>query len=538
MKVIVKYFFCLLPIFVILILHAYYLNCVAEDAFISFRFAKNLVNGYGLVWNVGETPVEGYTNFIWVLLCALGLKLGFNISVFAQMIGLIASLLTLIYVFMFANKLFKCKPLFSLIPCMFLAVSGPFATWAESGMETNLFGLLVLIGCYYFTYSFVYGSKKELYYSFLAILVATLTRPEGFMIFCIFLGLSLFLSRTRVKSYLGDFSLPILIYIIPFSIYFIWRVHYFGYLLPNTYYAKTGGSLYQYLRGWTYTLYFVIFFVLPFLPLIVLYFWMKKNDRSGNFYISQYFRELFFNNVGFYLCSTIILVYTLYIIFVGGDYMAMYRFFVPILPEMYLVIGFIVNFLFCQSESHLKKKALLLGMILFSVTGTLFQSTPWEMKFFAPPPFLHGSYRGVLIERWHSARLSVIGKFFNDYKKSSNESLATGAIGAVSYYSDMKIYDPLGLVDPYIAHKKLHGKYSGWGLPGHEKEDLQYTLSKNPTYIMFNRDLTKNRLDSEEQQHDLYYLIKDRYKVKSVWLVDDANKEEGYFNFLELKIHN
>ena len=43
-----------------------------DDAFISFRYARNLVEGAGLVWNPGEPPVEGYSNFLWVLLLAVG----------------------------------------------------------------------------------------------------------------------------------------------------------------------------------------------------------------------------------------------------------------------------------------------------------------------------------------------------------------------------------------------------------------------------------------------------------------------------------
>jgi hypothetical protein len=38
-----------------------------EDAMISMRYARNLAAGAGLVWNAGETPVEGYTNFLWTL---------------------------------------------------------------------------------------------------------------------------------------------------------------------------------------------------------------------------------------------------------------------------------------------------------------------------------------------------------------------------------------------------------------------------------------------------------------------------------------
>ena len=50
-----------------------------DDAYISFRYAWNWVHGHGLVFNPGETdPVEGYTNFLWTLLSALPIALGFD----------------------------------------------------------------------------------------------------------------------------------------------------------------------------------------------------------------------------------------------------------------------------------------------------------------------------------------------------------------------------------------------------------------------------------------------------------------------------
>ena len=48
---------------------------VCDDAFISFRYAENLVRGLGLVYNAGER-VEGYSNFLWTLGTALGMRLG------------------------------------------------------------------------------------------------------------------------------------------------------------------------------------------------------------------------------------------------------------------------------------------------------------------------------------------------------------------------------------------------------------------------------------------------------------------------------
>ena len=51
---------------------------VQDYAFISFRYARNLADGLGLVWNVGER-VEGYTNFLWTLMMAPSFKLGVDV---------------------------------------------------------------------------------------------------------------------------------------------------------------------------------------------------------------------------------------------------------------------------------------------------------------------------------------------------------------------------------------------------------------------------------------------------------------------------
>ena len=42
-----------------------------DDAMVSMRYARNLAEGYGLVWNPGGERVEGYTNPLWVLYMAL-----------------------------------------------------------------------------------------------------------------------------------------------------------------------------------------------------------------------------------------------------------------------------------------------------------------------------------------------------------------------------------------------------------------------------------------------------------------------------------
>ena len=540
-------YYYLFAIIIIFIIHSLYLSCVAEDAFISFRYAKNLISGHGLTWNVGESPVEGYTNFLWVIICAFALKSGFDISRFAQVVGVLASSLTIVYSYSFAHRLLRCKEIYSMIPCLFLAISGPLATWASSGMETNFFGLFLLMSCYHFAVYWQFNSYRDLFLCFLSILVATLVRPEGFMIFSILLGMSLFLSIGKLKKSLKDFLLPVLAYVVLFTAYFIWRYTYYGFLLPNTFYAKTGGSIFQYLRGTVYSGYFAFYFISPLVFLLALYVWekgwplieVKKHFRL----LRQHIRD----HAGVYISGIVCIVYTFYIIYVGGDYMAMYRFFVPLLPFIYILFGFVASTLLSSICILPRKIAIVSGFMIFAMVATLLQSTPLEKRLFQKPPLQHGSFRGVQTERWHSSRLSLIGKFFDRYKRNNNETLATRAIGAISYFADMRIYGLYGLVDTHIAHTKIRKKVLGSDWAGHEKGDLLYVLSKKPTYFMFNRSLTKRPAEYKDViksldkfiqpkfEDKINTIIQENYRLMSFWLVDKNNRQEGYFNFLQLR---
>ena len=61
------FFLCLV---LLLLGHAFYFNYISDDAFITFRYADNFIRGKGLVYNAGER-VEGYTNFLWLILLSL-----------------------------------------------------------------------------------------------------------------------------------------------------------------------------------------------------------------------------------------------------------------------------------------------------------------------------------------------------------------------------------------------------------------------------------------------------------------------------------
>ncbi len=319
----------------------------------------------------------------------------------------------------------------------------------------------------------------------------------------------------------------------PFLVYFLWRYWYFGSLLPNTYYAKTGGGFLQYLRGAQYTALFAEYFIMPLLPGVVASTWAHVGSGTGRIQFQEPSVRHLRTHIGLYACGLLVIAYTLTIVYVGGDYMAMFRFFVPVLPQTYLLLGFITYQLLGTCRVGYKR-ALAGTLLLAAVPVTALQSTPVEKRLFPKPSFMHGTYRGVQFERWAVVRFMVIGNFFRHYARSE-DSLALRPIGVIPYVSGMRIHSIHGIVDPFIAHKVVSGTVLGTGFPGHEKQDLRHALSKKPTYVMLTSDLSPRPQAYPVYPEDIDKILRENYEVRSVWLNDTQNGQAGYFTFLELK---
>lgn len=523
---------CAVAVAALFLAHAAHLNVVVEDAFISFRFARHLAGGHGLVWNVGEAPVEGYTNFLWVLISALVIKAGLDVVAVSQAIGVLAALATMGCAYRFARRVLGQSRLAALIPCLLLAVSGPFAAWAGSGMETSLFGTWLLTGCYYFAL-WVRGSRDHhLVLCCVTLLFATLTRPEGLIGFSVVTALAVAFSLRAPRARIVRRLLAACVYVGPFLLYFWWRYDYFGFLLPNAYYAKTGGGFLQYLRGLKYTGLFAFHYLLPLAPVAFALGWERAPLQPDPFHWRTTLEHAR-RHVGLYLCVLVIAAYTLCIVCLGGDYMAMYRFFVPILLFFYLVAGAASSRLFRDIAGTRRKEALAAGLIMAGVVTTAVQSTPLESRLFRKPAFMHGTYQGVQYERWHVERYRVIAEFFRQHPQPRGASVAVGPVGVIAFYTGLPVHGIFGITDTRIAHMKVDGL--GRGFPGHEKHDLPYVLSKTPTYVIDSLALTPRPGSYPQHDAESNRVLRENYRPTSVWLEDPANRESGYFTFLELK---
>jgi len=102
-----------------------------DDAYIVLRYAKNILAGNGLVWNVGER-VEGYSSFLWLILISF---LGYgnvDLVLASKVLGIVFALGTLIISIVFGKQELP-------IGVLLLSTNSCFALWAVGGLETVAF---------------------------------------------------------------------------------------------------------------------------------------------------------------------------------------------------------------------------------------------------------------------------------------------------------------------------------------------------------------------------------------------------------------
>ena len=131
-----------------LLVHAWVYRFLTDDAFISFRYARNFAHGHGLVFNPGFERVEGYSNFLWVILLALLDRVGLAPEVVANPLSLVATVVLwwVVVRFTLRHPPAAGAEWTMLIPPAFLAVSRSVAVWSTSGLETRAFELFAIAG--------------------------------------------------------------------------------------------------------------------------------------------------------------------------------------------------------------------------------------------------------------------------------------------------------------------------------------------------------------------------------------------------------
>jgi len=179
-----KEFYYLAVISIFLLIHSLYFNYIDDDAFIGLRYAKNFVEGYGLVFNIGE-KVEGYSAFLFVVSEGILTKLSFSPVITSRLPGLLLGTATLYVVYLFSCMISKKNTTFNYLACVLLSVNGAFALWILGGTDIHMFTFLVLLGSYFYVRENKSHGVKFLLYSSAFFAFASLARWEGVLFFIV-----------------------------------------------------------------------------------------------------------------------------------------------------------------------------------------------------------------------------------------------------------------------------------------------------------------------------------------------------------------
>ena len=437
--------FIVFPVLLFLLIGHYFLYGLIDDTYISLRYAKNFALGNGLVFNLGER-VEGYTCFLWV--CLLGFihfltkihleKISFYLSLFFGCLTLIASFI----LFGFLKEQEKIKYFCLLILACFI----PLVFWSYSGMETSFYTFLLVSATICLANHWEQDQhQKFLITSAVLFSLAGLTRPETYLFF---IGNVFFIFVfTRKEKRIRDVLYYSSIFLGIVGIHILFRLVYYGFLLPNTFYAKVDYSSFDLMkRGLIY----ICHGALSSLPLFLI---------IGVGFSKPVTKE---KRIVLYI-FLLVLLQLAAIFYTGGDHFRILRYFVYLSPFLVFLSLWGIG----KIPWGLKGKSLLILAVLFS---TLY------LNFFYRDAIYFSSMKG---EPRIAEALSKIGLWLKENAKKT-DWLATPVVGAMPYHSELNAIDVLGLTDKTISHKKTA---LGKGKSGHEKWDWNYVLDRKPRYI-------------------------------------------------------
>src|SRR5262245_40190568 len=107
---------------------------MVDDAYVALRYAYQLAHGNGLTFNAGQPPVEGYTDFAWVVLMAPGTLLPIHPSTWATTWGLLFGAVSVVAMAGLSSRFVEGR--WALLPAAVLAASPELAVASTNGLET------------------------------------------------------------------------------------------------------------------------------------------------------------------------------------------------------------------------------------------------------------------------------------------------------------------------------------------------------------------------------------------------------------------
>lgn len=479
-----------------LALHAYfYIPFITDDAFISLRYARRLLEGKGLTWNDGEY-VEGYSNLLWVLVMA-GLHWIFGVDwiVFFRILGFLSTAAACLALCSSIGVSRSIKPaLFSVLP---FVGSAPVAAWIMGGLEQSLV-LAFLSWSIVFVLPFLDGepiSRKRVFIVAGLLGMLTLTRSDGALWGLATAGFVVLWRGTTRGS-----SGPAFIWIVAiFGAYFaqtLFRLWYYDAWVSNIAHIKLGITPTRFFLGLRYVglgaaaNFALIYFVL---------------HGSAHLLLAR----LATGRLAF--LSFLQVVWLTYVVSIGGDVNTPFRHLVPSILLVCFMLREIGSALASESSSaplaRLRGDARILAPVCFA--AFLCFQILWAEHADAR----NGLSLGVR-ERMRE------GEVLLEAFPNSSPLVGLSSAGGLPFVSPWAMLDLMGLNDRHIALNPPPSAGHGW--IGHDLGDPDYVMRRHPDILILEeRDFSRpfhfinKALLSRADLHERYALA--NVKIDEPW---------------------
>jgi arabinofuranosyltransferase len=411
----------------LLVAMAWNARWLQDDAYITFVYARNLVAGWGPVWNPGYA-VEGYTNFLWMVLLAGAHYVGLAPPVASEILSLACFAGSLLLVFSFGRLLFR-DDRWALLAVALLGTNYSFLKYATGGLETQLNATLTLGTLLIVARAWTDGRVTSLAAMSVSACsaLAVMTRPDSTLLAMVafaFMGAAIVRARlttTRRVQLAVLLLVPFLLIIAP---WLAWKYVYYGHILPNTFLVKLG--IYRpktALRGLVYVVWpFVSYGWLPVFAFIV---WRRRGRIRPQ-------------EPAFYLLLAYTSMWLAYIVDVGGDIME-FRQLICVFPIIILlmVAGF-------RAMSLAPGAIVALSVFVVCASGL-------HAMFFPVYVRPRGIENIPELSEYATWWCKLGTRLREDLGEESEVTVAVSPAGAIPYCSGLRAIDVLGLNDLWVA---------------------------------------------------------------------------------------
>lgn len=452
-----------------------------DDTWIHFQFADNFAKGYFYQYNPGEYTA-GTTSPLYVIVLGLMSFIIYNFIISSVFISSLFYILSCIFIYKISLNIFSSidylKDIFnsseltpeyiSLIIALLTSFTGRIVWSALSGMETTMFMFFSILGIYYHIKNLQSGNFSLLPPLFISLAAAS--RPEGYLLFAIYLfdSTANLIKAKTIKQNILKLLTAVLIFVIITFPYLIFSYIISGHFFPNTFRGQGGGiSLipnFNYLR-------------------IALIYFFRDNFITGAFYIfsvifyiyniKKYFSELKLLNLMFLWTILLPLVMSVLI----PNWRHHVRYLIPLLPFVNLIAVYLLfsvmdlSYLVRLKVFILNKKNVLAVIILFSFTYYIVYAVALGKN------TDNINSQQVKLAEWVRAN---VGR---------NETIALNDIGAITFINKNRIIDMAGLVTPEILKYRTYN----WN---DNLDSVNYLLKKNNvSYIIIYDDWFREYLN-------------------------------------------